>query len=97
MHNHKIVLVTGANGFIGRPLCAFLKEKGYIVRGVLRAKMRDVAGVLEYIQVGDINESTNWEQALVGVDTVIHLAARVHIMNDPGANPLEAFRKVNVL
>jgi len=93
----KKILITGANGFIGRNLCAFLKEKGYFVRGAVRNNARDVSGVDEYIRVGDINESTDWQEALAGVVTVIHLAARVHIMNDPVANPVEAFRKVNVL
>ena len=97
MHNHKKVLVTGANGFIGRNLCATLKEKGYFIVGAVRNNVRDVSGVDEYIQVGDINETTDWQQALVGVDTVIHLAARVHIMNDPADEPVEVFRKVNVL
>jgi len=91
------LLITGANGFIGRKLCAILKEKGYFVRGAVRNNVRDVSGVDEYIQVGDIDESTDWQPALAGVDTVIHLAARVHIMNDPEADPVEAFRKVNVL
>ena len=95
--NLKIILVTGANGFIGRNLCLFLKEKGYFVRGVLRNNVSDVSGADEYIQVGDINESTDWQQALAGVDTVIHLAARVHIMNDSETNPIDLFRKVNVL
>ncbi len=93
----RYILVTGANGFIGRNLCAFLKEKGYFVRGAVRDNECGVSGVDEYIQVGDINESTDWQQALAGVDTIIHLAARVHIMNDPEADPVEAFRKVNVL
>jgi nucleoside-diphosphate-sugar epimerase len=101
------VLVTGANGFIGRGLCPFLKEKGYFVRGAVRNDARDVVGVDEYIQVGDINGSTDWQEALIGVDTVVHLAARVHIMdsrfrgndNGKGGNDkeLEAFRRVNVL
>jgi len=90
------ILITGANGFIGRHLCAFLKEKGYFVRGAVRNNVRHVSGIDEYIRVGDINEATDWQQALTGVDAVIHLAARVHIMNDPVVDPLEAFRKVNV-
>ena len=90
------ILITGVNGFIGRNLCAFLKEKGYFVRGAVRNSVRDVFGVDEDIQMGDINESTDWQQALVGVDTVIHLAGRVHIMNDSAADPVEIFRKVNV-
>ena len=91
------ILVTGANGFIGYNLCAFLKGKGCFVRGAVRNNVRNVLRVDEYIRVGDINESTDWQQALAGVDTVIHLAARVHIINDPAANPVEVFRKVNVL
>jgi len=90
------IFVTGANGFIGRNLCVFLKDKGYFVRGAVRNNVRDVSGVDEYIQVGDINESTDWQQALAGVDTVIHLAARVHIMNVLAVNSVEEFRKVNV-
>ncbi len=66
-------------------------------QAVKRNNVRDVSGVDEYIHVGDINKSTDWQRALAGVDTVIHLAARVHIMNDPAADSVEAFRKVNVL
>ncbi len=96
MNNYKKILITGASGFIGRNLCATLKEKGFIVRAALRSNMCDVSGVDEYIQVEDINELTDWQQALAGVDTVIHLAARVHIMNDSANDPVEVFRRVNV-
>jgi len=51
------ILITGANGFVGRHLCLFLKEKGIFVRGVVRNNAGDISGVDEYIQVGDINES----------------------------------------
>ncbi|MDP1007311.1 NAD-dependent epimerase/dehydratase family protein, partial [Klebsiella pneumoniae] len=33
---------------------------------------------------------------LMGVDAVVHCAARVHVMSDTEVNPLAAFRKVNV-
>lgn len=92
-----IALITGVTGFIGRSLCTTLKEEGYFVRAAIRNNVRDLSGVDEYIEVGDINESTDWQQALIGVDAVIHLAARVHVMNDSAADPIEAFRKVNTL
>ncbi len=90
------VLVTGANGFIGRNLCVSLKRKGYPIRAAVRNNVCEPSVVDEYILVGDMNESTDWQEALAGVDTVIHLAARVHIMYDSTVDPVEAFRKVNV-
>ena len=91
------ILITGANGFIGRNLCGFLKEKGHLIRAAVRNNVHAISGVDEYIQVGDINEFTDWQQALDGVDVVVHLAARVHITRDIVVNSLDAFRKVNVL
>jgi len=40
---------------------------------------------------------TGWETALFGVSTVIHLAAYVRVMDDAVADPLAAFRNVNVI
>ena len=51
----------------------------------------------EIVEVGDIGSQTDWQQALSGVDTVIHLAARVHVMGRDTTESLEAFRKVNTL
>jgi len=90
------ILVTGANGFICRNLCPVLKEKGYYVRGAVRGEAHDVSGADEYIKVGNINESTDWQQTLDGVDTVIHLAARVHVISDLSDTSVEIFRKINV-
>ena len=53
------------------------------------------AGSIEV--VGDINPYTNWTNALVGVDVAIHLAARVHVMNDVALDPLEEYRNANTL
>jgi nucleoside-diphosphate-sugar epimerase len=46
--------------------------------------------------MGDIGKAADWHAALVGVETLVHLAARVHVMHDTTENPLEAFREVNV-
>lgn len=53
------------------------------------------AGV-EVVQIESIGPDTDWSDALAGVDTVVHLAARVHVMNDTVSDPLSAFRQVNV-
>lgn len=86
------VLVTGANGFVGRAACAALRQARYTVVPAVRRS----CGLAEERVVGEIGPHTVWLAALSGVDTVVHLAARVHVMRDTAANPLAAFRQVNV-
>jgi nucleoside-diphosphate-sugar epimerase len=91
------ILVTGATGFVGKALCDRLLREGRHVRGTfLRAKGADslVAGV-EPSGIDPITSVTDWGGALQGVDTVIHLAARVHVINETASDPLGAFRSVN--
>jgi nucleoside-diphosphate-sugar epimerase len=45
---------------------------------------------------GDLEPAADWSVALAGISAVVHLAARVHVMADTAANPLEEFRRVNV-
>jgi nucleoside-diphosphate-sugar epimerase len=70
-----------------------------MVRGTLLAaespELLTELGV-EPVVVAPLGKETPWEHALAEVDTVIHLAARVHIMDDPSADPLQEFRTVNV-
>ena len=93
-HDKCSLLITGANGFVGRPLCAELLARGYMVKAAVRT-----AGTLPEIAavsvVGEIDGGTRWAEALNGVDVVIHLAARVHVMHENAGNPLAEFRRVN--
>ncbi|MDD4907496.1 MAG: NAD-dependent epimerase/dehydratase family protein [Candidatus Omnitrophica bacterium] len=91
------VLVTGANGFIGRHLCLFLKEKNWGIRAAVRIDARDIPGVDDYAKVGDINESTDWTSVLQDVDCVIHLAGRAHVMHEHLRDPASAYHRVNTL
>lgn len=93
----RCVLVTGANGFIGQALCADLPSRGYHVVGVVRKSPGVVRqDAVQHLVMGDIDEHTKWADALSGVDSVVHLAARVHLMQDTAADPLAEFRRVNV-
>jgi nucleoside-diphosphate-sugar epimerase len=47
--------------------------------------------------VGEIGPSTEWKQALGGVSCVVHLAARAHVMRETALNPIDEYRKVNML
>ena len=94
-YSSKTVLVSGANGFVGKALCAELFQQGYGVRAAVRSENVQVANS-ETVPVGEINGETDWTDALSGRKGVIHLAARVHVMNDKATDALAEFRKVNV-
>lgn len=87
------ILITGAGGFVGEQLCRTLEDAKIDFRRVLR---RRVNGRPADFMVDDINGSTDWNGALKGIDVIVHLAARVHVMNDNSADPLAAFREMNV-
>lgn len=88
------VLVTGATGFIGGWLVPELHEAGHEVLAAVRTQGSAPAGTTEIV-VGSIDGTTRWDDLLDGVDAVVHLAARVHVMNDTAADPLAEFRRVN--
>lgn len=88
-------LITGANGFIGKPLCAELLRRGQSVRVAVRSA-NTPADDVEAVAVGQIDGATDWTDALRGVEVVIHLAARAHVMKDTAANPLAEFLTVNL-
>lgn len=48
------------------------------------------------IRIAQRSDASAWEKVVAGADTVVHLAARVHVMRDREANPLKEFRAVNV-
>src|SRR5437868_4762506 len=90
------LLVTGANGFIGRRLCSDLAEQGYDVRAAVRRSPGAVGTSGHIVVIGDIDACTPWTHALQRVDVIFHLAARVHVMKETAADALSAFRAVNV-
>ena len=92
------VLISGASGFIGRPLCAELLRQGQSVRAAVRLARSDNLPVehAETVSIGEINNETDWTEALLDIKVVVHLAARVHVMKDNAVDPLDELRKVNV-
>jgi len=54
----------------------------------------DVPSKVKYVTVGDIGSNSEWP-ILLGVDTVIHLAARTHVMKESAPDPLAVYRHAN--
>ena len=89
------ILVTGASGFLGSALCARCFRDGVSVRGAVRLSSQKSVCV-ETMRIGEISLNTDWSDALLNVQHVVHLAARAHVMNDKSSDPLTEFRCVNV-
>ena len=97
------VLVTGATGFVGTRLIEVLTQSWPELE--ILAAMRsmpskpflgepDSPSKLKYVTIGDIGPNTEWP-ILLGVDTVIHLAARTHVMKESAPDPLAVYRQAN--
>ena len=72
-----MILVTGGTGFIGRALIRHLVDNGYQVRTLIRPSAespRLPKGVPVEVAVASFNDARGLRAAMVGVDTVYHLA-----------------------
>ncbi len=87
------VLVTGANGLIGRALCSVLDQAGIQLTRAVRTSTTPWQ-----VPVGDIHERTAWAPILqAGFDVVVHLAAQVPTEGPPVADRAGQFYTVNTL
>lgn len=91
------VLITGASGFIGRELVRTLPGKGYIVRAMARhlVKVFSSTSNTSWYVTEDLADQKDFSM-LDGVNAVIHLAGRAHILKETAADPLAEFRRANV-
>lgn len=90
--NAQRVLVTGASGFVGQRVSSLLESLGASVVKTSRSPVNQPG----FVQVSSLDSSTDWSEALHGCASVVHLAARVHVMNETASDPLQEFRRTNV-
>lgn len=90
------ILLTGAGGFVGAGLLQRLLDDKCELTAVVRQPIAGLREAVSQVLVTAIDGAADFAAALNGVDAVIHLAARVHVMHDTSADPLAAFRNVNV-
>lgn len=86
----KRIFITGGSGFVGNVLLSTLPANRVCIFG-----RKDIGVPNAYFIKGDIHSNTEYLTAFNNIDVVIHLAARVHIMNDSSSDPLSEFRAVN--
>lgn len=89
------ILLTGASGFVGKSVLNAALQRGLAIRPVYRS-LASSRGQNGAVLVSGLDGPADWPQALEGVDVVIHLAARAHILREDALDPLEEYRRVNV-
>lgn len=89
-------LVTGSNGLVGLALVKELVRRGH--QGVRAGGRRADSGLppeVTPVLLPALQANADFGEMLAGASTVLHTAARVHIMNDRAVDPLQAFQVVN--
>ncbi len=85
------ILVTGANGLVGRALCSALDQDGAQVIRTVRASTAPWE-----VPVGNLNEKTDWRVALSqGIDVVVHLAGQVPLADSEVGAAANRYHEVN--
>jgi len=90
------VLVTGATGFVGGAVVQKLASEGRRAPVAGCRRSVSVPEGVEQAVTPPLGADADWSGGLQGVEAVVHLAARVNVIDEPEADPLEAFRRVNV-
>lgn len=94
-----LAVVTGADGFVGRAACGHLRARGVPLRGLVRKHSPMSAARPDRLPVGDLSTISDsaLANALHGAQSVVHLAGRAHVLRESEADPLTAFRAINVV
>lgn len=86
------IAVTGATGFVGREFLRQAAEEGHALVPLVRTK----SGIPDEIVTGELSHGSLSAEHLSGVDAIVHLAARTHVLNDTADGEAE-YHRVNVV
>lgn len=88
-----MILVTGSSGFVGRYICEQLDKLNQPTLPLVRTKSKCIPSSGNTVRA--INGQTDYTKILNGIEVVLHIAGRAHVLNESNDNPLSEFRKVN--
>ena len=89
------ILVTGANGFIGKQLSETLANSGHEVRNTARSLAPNSPITREMI-TSDLESADSLDYLTTGCDAIVHLAGRAHVMSDDPATSESLYLSANV-
>ena len=91
------ILVTGSTGFVGTALIdKLMKERLSVSVTARNPLINKFDANVNIINIGNLTSMLDWEHALQGINTIVHLAARAHVLNDKSRDPLADYRHINV-
>ena len=91
------ILITGATGFVGNSLIKELLKSGFQVSAVLRKKVNTLPELVKQYPVGNFDKDIDFSKILSGVDCVIHLAGKAHVIDKNKALVSNEFRQINTI
>lgn len=93
-----VVVVTGADGFIGRALTAHWSATGRAFRAVVRRPGSAAPLPAGWVRCDDLAAAGDaaLDALLEGASAIVHLAGRAHVMREQAADPESAYRAANV-
>jgi nucleoside-diphosphate-sugar epimerase len=90
------ILVTGANGFVGKALVSSLIHTTHTVIACVRQSVEPTLDC-EYRFIDRLDSHTEWLSVLLNIDVVIHCAAKASITQQEAKGPNFSLTEVNTL
>lgn len=90
------VLITGATGFVGSAFLKKILEDSQFTPIIAVREFNQTYKTLQQFIVKDLTTTIDWSEVLIGVDCIVHIAGRAHVLKETAQDPLQAFRAVNV-